>query len=381
MESKTIIPGQYLIAFQSNTTADQRIRHMTRLSKLMAGSESIVIAQYEIGDFYGYAATMTSAQVAEQRRHDDVIKYIEADQVVTTMACSQQNNADWGLDRVSQLTTDLDGEYHYDSSAGAGVDAYIIDTGILLTHSDFGGRATWGANYVDTNNVDCNGHGTHVAGTVAGTTWGIAKSANLIAVKVLSCAGSGSWAGVTSGVQFVANQYGTTKRPSVANMSLGGGKTTMVNDAVTAAVKAGVTFVVAAGNENQDACNVSPASTPEAVTVGATTISGVVGAEADTRSYFSNYGTCTTLMAPGELITSAWIGSNTAIRTISGTSMASPHVCGVSAMVLGLNPSMSPTDVKSWLTTQGTKDIVQMVCSNDVCRRTPNVFLHNSCSA
>jgi len=202
----------------------------------------------------------------------------------------------------------------------------------------------------------------------------------LIAVKVLNCAGSGTWNGVISGIQYVATQAGTTKRPTVANMSLGGGKSTAVNDAVSAAVKAGVSFAVAAGNENQDACNVSPASTPDAITVGATTIDDIEGAETDERSTFSNYGTCVTLLAPGQLIKSAWIGSNTATNTISGTSMASPHACGVAAMYLGLNPMSSPAQVKSWMAANANANMINMICTNDVCRKTPNLLLYNACA-
>jgi len=380
-DSPTAIPDQYVFRFLESTTKDQRTKHMNSLFKTIKGDfGQYIIAQYDFGTFQGFAAKLNAASLAQQLKHDELFSYIESDQTVQAIACTQQQGADWGLDRVDQVVVNLNGNYQYDSSSGSGVDAYIVDTGILITHSEFGNRATWGANYVDTNNVDCNGHGTHVAGTVGGNTYGIAKSVNLIAVKVLNCAGSGTWNGVISGIQYVATQAGTTKRPTVANMSLGGGKSTAVNDAVSAAVKAGVSFAVAAGNENQDACNVSPASTPDAITVGATTIDDIEGAETDERSTFSNYGTCVTLLAPGQLIKSAWIGSNTATNTISGTSMASPHACGVAAMYLGLNPMSSPAQVKSWMAANANANMINMICTNDVCRKTPNLLLYNACA-
>jgi subtilisin family serine protease len=379
-----VIPGQYIVVFKKESTAQQRDAHMKTLFQGISGDMSQqIIARYDIGDFHGYAARLSDDMVAAQRTKENLIDYIAADQVVhaaKATACSQQTNADWGLDRTDQRTPILDGFYRYDSTGGSGVDAYIIDTGIRVTHVDFGGRAVWGINYADTTNDDCNGHGTHVAGTVGGNTWGIAKNTKLIAVKVLGCSGSGSWAGVISGVQWVANQYQASKRPSVANMSLGGGLYTALNDAVTAAINVGVTFVLAAGNNNGDACLTSPASTPTAITVGATTIDEAAGAEMDERAYFSNYGTCVHVLAPGNLITSAYIGSDTATRVLSGTSMASPHVCGVAAMYLGLNPTATPAAVKSFITSTADQGRIDMICTNQACNNTPNLLLHNVCS-
>jgi len=379
-DSPTIVKGQYIFVFRNDTSSTQRDLHTLALYKAIQEDDSQnVIGVFNIGDLHGFSAKLSPDMLADQRSHDDLIEFIEADQEVHVAACATQNNADWGLDRTDQRTVDLDNTYRYDSVAGSGVDAYIVDTGILTTHTDFGGRAKWGANYVDTQNTDCNGHGTHVAGTVGGTVYGIAKKVTLIAVKVLNCAGSGTNSGVISGINYVASQAKSTGRPSVANMSLGGSKSTATNNAVAAAVTAGVTFVVAAGNENQDACNVSPASTPTAVTVGATTIDSVSGAEKDVRASFSNYGTCVSIMAPGELIKSAWIGGNTAVKTISGTSMASPHTCGVAALYLATHTTSSPATVKSYLLSSALNGVVSMACSATACNNTPNKMLHHAC--
>jgi len=227
-------------------------------------------------------------------------------------------------------------------------------------------------------NTDCNGHGTHVAGTVGGALYGVAKKVSIIAVKVLGCTGSGTNSGVISGVQYTAtNRKG---KPTVANMSLGGGYSQALNDAVKAAVNAGVVFAVAAGNENQDACNVSPASEASAITVGATDVEDK-GSETqiDIRASYSNFGKCVKVLAPGSLIKSAWYTSNTATNTISGTSMASPHVAGVSALILGENPTATPAQVLSTLVSQSTGDEIDLACTSTACRATPNKLLYSAC--
>jgi len=315
-----------------------------------------------------------------ERNHPDV-DFIEEDKIMKiAQACSSQNDADWGLDRISEDGIDLDGRFVYTSSAGEGIDAYIVDTGIYIKHNDFGGRAKWGANYADSTNDDCNGHGTHVAGTVGGTLYGVAKKVTLIAVKVLTCAGSGTNAGVISGVEYVAAQAKITKRPSVANMSLGGGKSTALNNAVAAAVTAGVSFAVAAGNDNSDACNYSPASTSTAISTGATTIDETGTVTEDVRASFSNFGSCVHVFAPGQLIKSAWIGSTTAVKTISGTSMASPHVCGAAALYLGTNKTATPAQVKSFLLANTNNDMIDMICSVTACTKSPNKLLYTPCA-
>lgn len=322
--------------------------------------------------------------VLEELNSPDV-DYIEQDMYVHAyQSCAQQTNAVWGLDRISERDLDLDGNYRYPSNAGSGVDAYIIDTGILTTHTEFsGGRAVFGDNFVDNNDADCNGHGTHVAGTVGGKTYGVAKQVKLIAVKVLNCQGSGTNTGVISGIQYTAAQKKTTGRPSVANMSLGGARSSALDSAVAGAVSGGVAFIVAAGNENQDACNTSPAGSSSAVAIGATTLDDAGNTEEDARASFSNYGTCVALFAPGELIESAWIGSNSAVNTISGTSMASPHACGAAAVYLSNNPTKTPADVKSFLVSQSTANMIDMACRTTIgtCNSSPNKLLYSACDS
>jgi len=273
----------------------------------------------------------------------------------------------------------LNGQYKYDSE-GAGVQAFIVDTGVLTTHTEFAGRAVWGANYAgDGKNTDCNGHGTHVAGTVGGTLYGVAKKVSIIAVKVLGCTGSGTNSGVISGIQYTAtNRKG---KPSVANMSLGGGFSQALNDAVKAAVNAGVVFAVAAGNENQDACNTSPASEASAITVGSTDVEDKgTSTQIDIRSSFSNFGKCVKVLAPGSLIKSAWYTSNTATNTISGTSMASPHVAGVAALILGNNPTATAATIEKLLLAQASSDEIDLACTTTACRNTPNKLLYSACA-
>lgn len=307
----------------------------------------------------GFAADLSSDEATRLAR-DPRVAYVEQDQVVTIDAT--QSSATWGLDRIDQRNLPLSTTYTY-TATGAGVTAYIIDTGIRLTHNEFGTRATSGFDAVDGGAADdCNGHGTHVAGTVGGTTYGVAKGVSLVAVRVLDCGGSGSTSGVIAGIDWVTAHHGGSN-PAVANMSLGGGASTALDNAVAASIADGVTYAVAAGNSNRDACRYSPARTPAAITVGATT-------STDARASYSNYGKCLDLFAPGSSITSAWYTSNSATATISGTSMATPHVAGVAALYLQGSPSASPATVRNALVANATSGKV-----TSAGRGSPNLLL------
>lgn len=308
----------------------------------------------------GFSVEMDEEQ-AELLSKDPRVKFVEQDGIV--YANATQSGATWGLDRIDQRDRPTDGNYNY-TPTGSGVNAYIVDTGIRRTHSDFGGRAFVGYDAIGDgqNSNDCNGHGTHVAGTVGGTTYGVAKNARLYAVRVLGCNGSGSNSGVVAGIDWVAGNH---VKPAVANMSLGGGASTATDNAVQNAINAGVTMVVAAGNSNANACNYSPARAANAVTVGSTT-------NTDARSSFSNFGTCVDIFAPGSNITSAWYTSDSATNTISGTSMASPHVAGVAALFLQNNPNAAPAAVRNALVDSATTNRLTGIGTGS-----PNLLLYS----
>jgi subtilisin family serine protease len=294
-----------------------------------------------------------SASEATARTYakDPRVAYVEANQTVHISA-TENNPPSYGLDRVDQRNLPLDHKYTFPTTA-ANVHAYIIDTGIRTTHQEFGGRASVGTDTVGDgrNGQDCNGHGTHVSGTVGGSTVGLAKAVKLVAVRVLDCNGSGTNAGVIKGVDWVTKN---AIKPAVANMSLGGGASAALDAAVQRSINAGVTYAIAAGNENQNACNDSPARVGAAITVGATDAN-------DNRASFSNFGTCVDIFAPGVNIVSSFISgnSNTARATLSGTSMATPHVTGASALVLGLHPNFTPAQVRDALVNNATPNKVK----------------------
>lgn len=313
----------------------------------------------------GFSTSMSAAR-ARALAADPRVAYIE--QNATVRLAGTQTDATWGIDRIDQRNLPLSTTYTYNTSA-SNVNAYIIDTGIRTSHSEFGGRASVGTDTVGggQNGQDCQGHGTHVAGTVGGRNHGVAKGVNLIAVRVLDCNGSGTTAGVIAGVDWVT---ANAKKPAVANMSLGGGANTALDNAVKKSIASGVSYAVAAGNGNilgwpVNACNSSPARVPEAITVGATD-------KTDRRASFSNYGTCLDLFAPGVSITSAWKDNDTATNTISGTSMATPHTAGVAALYLATHPTSSPAQVRDALVNNATSGKVV-----DPRTGSPNKLLHS----
>ncbi|MEM7535179.1 MAG: S8 family serine peptidase [Chloroflexota bacterium] len=318
----------------------------------------------------GFAADLTpdaASQIAAMPDVEEVIEDTEIELVSSVMASSispnaTQPSATWGLDRVDQRSLPLNSSYSYNNDA-SDVHVYVIDTGIRTQHEEFGGRVGNGYSSIrdDNGTNDCHGHGTHVAGTVAGSTYGVAKSAQLYPIRVLSCSGRGTTAGVIAGVDWVTANH---RSPAVANMSLGGASNSALDKAVENSIRAGVTYVVAAGNSRQSACHASPARVDEAITIGASTNS-------DARASFSNYGSCVDLFAPGHNITSAWSNTNSGTKTISGTSMASPHVAGAAALYLQSNPSHAPATVFEAILDQASTGKL-----SDIGSGSPNLLLY-----
>ncbi|WBB96467.1 S8 family serine peptidase [Solwaraspora sp. WMMA2080] len=330
----TAVPDSYIVVFKKSAVTRGQVAATARS---LAGQHGRTVARTYTAALRGFEISASAKQAARIAAHP-AVEYVEQNHTVR-IADTQPNPPSWGLDRIDQRDLPLNDSYTYPNTA-SNVHAYIIDTGIRFSHNDFGGRAVSGFDAVDGGSADdCNGHGTHVAGTVGGTAYGVAKGATLVGVRVLNCSGSGTTAGVIAGVDWVTDN---AEMPAVANMSLGGGANTSLDTAVRNSIAAGVTYSLAAGNSNANACNTSPARVTEAITVGSTTSS-------DARSSFSNYGTCLDVFAPGSSITSAWHTSNTATNTISGTSMAAPHVAGAAALVASANPGWSPQEVRDYL--------------------------------
>jgi subtilisin family serine protease len=340
-----VVPDSYIVVLKDGGTA------VSGQAKALAGRHKATVRTTYSHALRGFAATMSQRQ-ARRLAADPAVAYVQPN-IVHRVSDTQNNPPSYGLDRVDQTNRPLSATYTYNTTA-SNVRAYIIDTGIRTTHADFGGRATSGFDAIDGGTAeDCNGHGTHVAGTVGGTAHGVAKGVQLIAVRVLSCEGSGTTAQVVAGIDWVTANSIT---PAVANMSLGGGADTVLDDAVRRSIGDGVTYAIAAGNGlfglvALDACTQSPARVPEALTVSATD-------NADRKPSWANRGTCVDVFAPGINITSSWSTSNTATNTISGTSMSAPHVAGAAALYLADNPLALPTEVHAAIVSNATTGVV-----------------------
>ncbi|CAG8452817.1 1379_t:CDS:2 [Acaulospora colombiana] len=394
-----VIPDSYIIVFKEQVERKHIENHHHRIRSLV-NEENNKLAKrgfldklisgikhtYNFKSLKGYSGRFTD-DVLERIRSSEEVAWVEKDQVV--YASELQRNAPWGLARIAHrpsLTFGTFNKYLYDPQGGEGVTVYIIDTGVNVNHTDFGGRAQWGMTIPDNDaDIDGNGHGTHVAGTVAGKRYGVAKKAKIVAVKVLRSNGSGTMSDVLKGVEYAAEAHqeaeekareeGKPFKGSGANMSLGGGRSKALDFAVDSAVEAGLNFAVAAGNDNRDACDFSPAASELSITVGASTIE-------DERAWFSNHGKCVDVFAPGKDITSTWIGSRTATNTISGTSMASPHVAGLIAYLLSLQVDdesdfftkpLTPKELKDIIINLSTKDALDKIPNN-----TPNLLIYNN---
>ncbi|NES29651.1 S8 family peptidase, partial [Micromonospora terminaliae] len=357
----TAVADSYLVVLKDSAVAPSRVAETAhRLTARHGGT----VARTWRAALRGFEVNV-GATAAARIAADPAVAYVEQNHTVT-IAGTQTNPPSWGLDRIDQRNLPLNSSYTYPNTAG-NVRAYIIDTGVLFGHNDFGGRAVSGFDAVDGGSADdCNGHGTHVAGTVGGSSYGVAKGVQIVGVRVLNCQGSGTNAQVVSGIDWVT---ANAVKPAVANMSLGGSANSSIDTAVTNSINSGITYAVAAGNgdilgNRQNACNYSPARVASAITVGATQNN-------DAAASFSNYGTCVDILAPGVNITSAWYTGTSATNTISGTSMASPHVAGAAALVLSANPSWTPQQVRDSLVNDATPNVVTNVGTG-----TPNRLLY-----
>ena len=339
----------YIVVFTPGTSSSDR-------SNTIASTKSKIVREFT-NVFKGALISGPASKIAALAKNPN-IKYLEADAEVKTSEV--QSSSPWGLDRVDQRFLPLSSTFDDGLNNAAGVSVYVVDTGINTTHVEFDGRIAPGYSAFAGGIEDCNGHGTHVSGIVAGTTYGVSKKATIVPVRVLDCAGSGSYSSVIAGLDWIAANA-PVGVSAVVNMSLGGRASSTLDSAVKSLITRGITVVVAAGNSNTDSCFTSPARVTEAVTVGATT-------NQDSRASYSNYGACLDVFAPGSLITSSWIGLPSASNTISGTSMAAPHVAGIIARFIVANPTLAPSQIASSLATAATVNVVLNPGSGSVNR-------------
>jgi len=359
------IPGSYIVVLKEDAVRGRGPASLPAAAIEHAAVDLAARFNLNVERVYGNAlpgfSITANAQSVNRLINDPRVDYVEEDGMVYTSGT--QTGATWGLDRIDQRDRPLNGNYVYDY-VGSAVRAYVIDSGILASHTDFGGRVLSGYTAISDGrgSTDCNGHGTHVAGTIGGAKWGVAKSVRLVPVRVFGCTGGSANSTIIAGIDwFRANAV----KPAVANMSLGGPVSSATDTAVNNLSNSGVTVVVAAGNDNADACNYSPARAAGAITVGSTT-------STDVRSSFSNYGGCLDIFGPGSSIMSAWYTSTTATNTISGTSMASPHVAGAAVLILAADNAASPATVRSRLTTKASSGKLTSINAGS-----PNLLLYS----
>ncbi|CDS05321.1 hypothetical protein LRAMOSA07850 [Lichtheimia ramosa] len=378
-----IIKDSYIIVLKDHVDTHAHCHWVTNFSKKKRSVDELEDMEMGIRQTYhqngwkGYAGRFSPTMI-QQIRSSPEVAYVEHDSMM--YASELQRNAPWGLARISHrrgISLWTFNKYPHDENGGDGVNVFVVDTGININHVDFEGRASWGATFASDGDTDGNGHGSHCAGTIAGRRFGVAKQAMPVAVKVLSAQGSGSNSDVLAGINWVieksradreqAKKMGTRYKGAVANMSLGGGKSRALDQAVNSAVQNGVVFAVAAGNDGRDACQYSPAAAEQAITVGATNLR-------DERAYFSSYGPCVDVFAPGQDIMSVWNNGNYGTNTISGTSMASPHVAGLAAYFLSLEEedNVSPKVIKDKILKTATRNML-----SNVPRDTPNLMIYN----
>lgn len=365
------VPGEYIAVLKTAAVAEA---HEAVAAKF-GGKKMAIGARFRAvhvqAEEEGLQALLAHPEVDYVERNQ-IARAIAVGNLTRKISCTavQGEPLSWGQKRVTaESAADVAAEFAHNPTWGSGVNVYVLDTGVRITHEEFGGKAVWGANFAGGADQDANGHGTHCAGTIGGKTYGVAKGSKIIAVKVLSDSGSGSYSGIISGMEWAA-KHGK----GVANMSLGGGFSAALNDAVNAAAAEGVIFANAAGNSNANSCTFSPASATDGVCVGSTELASKNGDQVDSRSSFSNYGTCNDVFAPGSSIVAAYKGSDSAYATLSGTSMAAPHVAAVLAIGMQQNPRFSAAQLKKWVIDTSLPGLVQNAGTGS-----PNQFLHVAC--